>query len=635
MASLSMNNKIKRNQLSKISSSNKDILIRTDDNKKDLIYHNDLHDKNISKKNIISINTSVKKIKQIKKISINDYDTKQSKNTIKNYSLKNKIKLDISNKENHIINQKEKKEKRKITHKKILNNIADMKQKVKINKNAKMIIKKNKLSKSEKNLDNDYKKIKGEQTNDNINNDINIYTNKTVYAKKDEGEDTLLNTLESQDIEYIYRQEPEIFSDHRIQYSSRGSYNTLIPLIRMRKKHINYTFRRQSSTINFNKRNNLSNNGTSNATYLKRYNSNNNGIGNNKNYIDIINNFDIINIINKKEETKRLSASIQNYSSTYRTQNLSKKIKRCSLKKNKTSKNVNISISTKSNHDYKELEINEKNNSNAPLTMRNPKPLNNNISTLNSRLNNNTDKNFLNNKWEKKYFIPIVSASLINGEEKIQIHPNQLRKKNKMNKNIHFLKAFTNNTRKSINFGENNKKKREMLFNNINEKIENEKINYISFQSKRTNSLTLRRDRHITERNNSNNNKKINDDKILNNDLIIQQKKLELISNEINKEKEKANKAINNVNRFCISMDNICIKAHSQINGKNKNHQENNTTNNINNRKYKTFHIKINSLNKSKGSNKNHKCNNSMIIRRGDLLNKLRKMKYNYSLKEQ
>ena len=29
-------------------------------------------------------------------------------------------------------------------------------------------------------------KLKGEQTNDNINNDINIYTNKTVYAKKDE-----------------------------------------------------------------------------------------------------------------------------------------------------------------------------------------------------------------------------------------------------------------------------------------------------------------------------------------------------------------------------------------------------------------------------------------------------------------
>ena len=631
MASLSMNNKIKRNQFSKISSSNKDILIRTNDNKKDLICHNYLHDKNISKNNILSINTSVKKIKQIKKISINDYDTKQSKITIKKYSLKNKIKLDISNKENHIINQKEKKEKRKLTHKKILNNLADMKKKVKINKNTKMIIKNNKLSKSEKNLDNDYKKIKGEQTNDNNNNDMNIYTNKTIYAKKDEGEDTLLNTLDSQDIEYIYRQEPEIFSDHRIQYSSRGSYNTLIPLIRMRKKHINYTFRRQSSTINLNKRNNISNNG-----YLKRYNSNNNGIGNNKNYIDIINNFDIINIINKKEETKRLSASIKNYSSSSRTQNLLKKRKRCSLKKNKTSKYVNISISTKSNHDYKELEKNEKNNENAALTMRNPNPSKNNISALNSKLKNNTDKNFLNNKWEKRYFIPIVSASLINGEEKIQNPSNQLRKKNKMNKNIHFLKTFTNNadTRKSVNFGENNKKKREMLFNNINEKIENEKINYISVHSKRTNSLTLKRDKHITERNNSNNSKKISNDIILNNDLILQEKKLELISNEINKEKEKTNKAINNANKFCISMDNISIKANNQINEKDKKYQENITNNNINNKKYKRFHIKINSLKKNNGSNKNHKYNNSMIIRRGDLLNKLRKIKYNYSLKE-
>ena len=181
---------------------------------------------------------------------------------------------------------------------------------------------------------------------------------------------------------------------------------------------------------------------------------------------------------------------------------------------------------------------------------------------------------------------------------------------------------ITNHNRKSLNFGDNNKKKREMLFNFINEKIEKEKNNYISFQTKRTNSLTLKRDKHITERKNSIN---IKNDNYYNleDDLIQQEKKLELISNELSK--EKINTKINKTNKFCISMDNICNKNSNNNIINEKIEQQNNK---INNTKCKTFHIKINSL------NNNHKNNNSMIIKRGDLLNKLRKIKHNYSLKK-
>ena len=638
MASLSMNNKTKKNELSKINYSNKDILIKKDYNKNATIYNYNLQEKISSKKNLLFPNTSVKKIKQVKKISINDYDNNQSKKIIKNNSLKNKTKLDISNKENHILNIKDKKDTGKIVQKKLLNNIADMKPKIKVSKKTKQIMKKNKFSKSEKYIDNYNKKNKVEHINNNntTNNntkknskDNNI--NRAINIKKDESGEITANTLHSEDIGYIYRHESKILSE---QYSTGGNFRTLIPLIKMKKQHLHYSFKRQSTTNNIKKRKLMYNNGYFNSTYLKRYNSNNNGIENSKSYIDIINNLDIINIINKKEETKRLSASTQNFSCLNRTQDLSKRRKKSILKKNNTSKNVNIS--TQDNRDYKDLEINEKNKKKLPSTLRETNPSNENKSILNTEKKNNYDKTNNNNKWGKRYFIPIVSASLINGEDKIKTKPSLIRrikkKKKEENENVYLLKTFSSNNRKSINFGDNNKKKREMLFNYINEKIENEKNNYISFQSKRTNSFTLKRDKHITERNNSIHNMR-NNDSYLMDDLIQQEKKLELIRNEIGKEKEKLNKTINKNNKFCISMDNICNKAIKKKSDKNNTQQDNNNIIIIHgNKKFKTFHIKINSLKKNKDSNINNKNNNSMIIKRGDLLNKLRKIKHDYSL---
>ena len=623
MATFLICNKIKKNELSQISGSNKDILVKKHENKKGLIYHYDLHDKIILKKNLLLSNTSVKKIKQVKKISINDYENKQSDINIsmnKNYSIKNKTKLDLSNKENHILNQKEKKDLMKNTKKKILNNIEEMKAKIKVNKKTNLILKNinsnvTKLSKSDNIAENDNIKKKGVLiSNETSNNDTIVNT--TTFFKNKESDDLLLNTLKSQDNKYILKN----ISEHKIRKSDNGNNGNIISLIQMRKKYIKYSMKRQNTNINIKNRKLMYKNGYLNITYLKKYNSNNNEINNNKSYIDVINNLDIINIINQKELTKKLSSSIQKDSILNLTQELSKKR---SITKNLKNNKV-MNISTKLNQDEKELDKSNENNKFIPLTQRNINISNDNYLLLNSDKKNNCNKSFLSNKWEKKYFIPIVSASLINGEEKKKRNPKNYKKINKKDNSLNLLKKdfITNHNRKSLNFGDNNKKKREMLFNFINEKIEKEKNNYISFQTKRTNSLTLKRNKHINERKKSINIKN-NNYYNLNDDLIQQEKKLELISNELSK--EKINKKINKTNKFCISMDNICNNNSNNNIINEKIDQQNNK---IDNKKLKTFHIKINSL------NNNHKGNNSMIIKRGDLLNKLRKIKHNYSLKK-
>ena len=615
MATFLICNKIKKNELSQISGSNKDILVKKHENKKGLIYHYDLHDKIILKKNLLLSNTSVKKIKQVKKISINDYENKQSDINIsmnKNYSIKNKTKLDLSNKENHILNQKEKKDLMKNTKKKILNNIEEMKAKIKVNKKTNLILKNinsntTKLSKSDNISENDNIKNKGVLiSNETRNNDTIVNT--TTFFKNMESDDLLLNTLKSQDKKYILKNKTIHLSEHKIRMSDNGNYGNIISLIQMRKKYIKYSMKRQNTNINIKNRKLMYKNGYLNITYLKKYNSNNNEINNNKSYIDVINNLDIINIINQKELTKKLSSSIQKDSILNLTQELSKKR---SITKNLKNNKV-INISTKLNQYEKELDKSNENNKFIPLTQRNINLSNENYSLLNSDKKNNCNKSFLSNKWEKKYFIPIVSASLINGEEKKKRNPKNYKKINKKDNSLNLLKKdfITNHNRKSLNFGDNNKKKREMLFNFINEKIEKEKNNYISFQTKRTNSLTLKRNKHINERKNSINIKN-NNYYNLNDDLIQQEKKLELISNELSK--EKINKKINKTNKFCISMDNICNNNSNNNIINEKIDQQNNK---IDNKKFKTFHIKINSL------NNNHKGNNSMIIKRGDLLNK-------------
>ena len=71
MTSLLSNKEIKKNNLSQINHSNKNILLKKEENnnknKEDIIYHKDLHEKIILRKNALLTNTSVKKIKQIKK----------------------------------------------------------------------------------------------------------------------------------------------------------------------------------------------------------------------------------------------------------------------------------------------------------------------------------------------------------------------------------------------------------------------------------------------------------------------------------------------------------------------------------------------------------------------------------------
>ena len=82
-----------------------------------------------------------------------------------------------------------------------------------------------------------------------------------------------------------------------------------------------------------------------------------------------------------------------------------------------------------------------------------------------------------------------------------------------------------------------------------------------------------------------------------------------------------------------ISVDNICDISFE----KNKMGEIINEQNNKNKiKKYKAFHIKVNSLNLIKTSKDNNNKNNelkgiTMIIKRGDLLNRLRKIKHNYS----
>ena len=95
-------------------------------------------------------------------------------------------------------------------------------------------------------------------------------------------------------------------------------------------------------------------------------------------------------------------------------------------------KNV-INLSGKLRENYIRLNMNKKlNESNDSQSVRNIFYSNKNLSLLNnekSKDNNSShesNNNSINqNKWDKKYFIPVVSASLISGEEI-----------NKSNKNI-------------------------------------------------------------------------------------------------------------------------------------------------------------------------------------------------------
>ena len=269
------------------------------------------------------------------------------------------------------------------------------------------------------------------------------------------------------------------------------------------------------------------------------------------------------------------------------------------------------------------------------MTMRNTNSSINNIELLNTdKINNNNsfiNNNILQNKWEKNYFIPIVSASLINGEEKLKEKNRYLKKLNTEKGSLeNYLRK--NKNKKSTNFGDNNKKKREMLFNFSNKKLKNENYSYIDFQSKRTNSFISKRNKHITERNNSINIMKNNNyDSNIDNDLNLQEKKLELIRNEISQEKIKLR--MNKSNRCEISVDNLSDNSLDKHKMEEIIERQGNKDNN---KKYKAYHVKLNSINllkKSKNKDGRDSCD-TIIIKRGDLLNRLRKIKHNYAIME-
>ena len=76
------------------------------------------------------------------------------------------------------------------------------------------------------------------------------------------------------------------------------------------------------------------------------------------------------------------------------------------------------------------------------------------------------------------------------------------------------------------------------------------------------------------------------------------------------------------------------IKNENNNNNNNENNYKNNNilkSNKIN-KKYKTLHLKLNpAINIIKNENNNFANGNKLVIKRGDLLNKLRKIKQNFN----
>ena len=361
-------------------------------------------------------------------------------------------------------------------------------------------------------------------------------------------------------------------------------------------------------------------NKTNNTTNHKKI-INFNEFDKNKKYINIINNFDIINIINIKEKTKKLSTSISsntNLNNTTITKSKKKVINingskgRNIIKVNNTkSKNIDylnyINLIKKSKNKENDLFIG---GLNTPKSIRKKNYLNNDVSSYTEKYNKSFVHSILNNanqnKWDKKCFVPIVSASLIKGDE---IYENIIKSDKKvLNENINiscnnYNSVIRSNRKyKRNNFFDNNKKKRELLFNFIHKKMKSEAFEYLNVSSKRTRSFIYKRNKHITERYNSFN-------KLRNSNIDYQAKQLDEIHNEI----------INNkMNNICtISVDNI----YNYNFKKNKSEEKN--------KKYKRFKLKVKSMNTIK--KESHANFKNIIVKRGELLNKLRNIKRNYS----
>ena len=685
---------LKKNGLTQIVNSNTNIFI-----KKNLIRksggsntQNETYDKIVKKNNNHLINTSVKKNRQLKKISINDYENKKvilkncnspkimqnsNKSLLikKNTLLKTKKKLGLDNKENQRNNNKDKNKIKKKPLNMMLNNT---KMKIKqnltqIQKNIKtQILNKNNGNKLLKYIDieNSTERENNEQQNKklNINENENklcntkeiIKTNKTLIlspnrvsyienGKPNESneeeihekeEKKLINISHDDDIEYILKYERNNKSEKKMfNAKSNSSTDKINPLFNKRKEGMKYSFRKKNENprLNIVHRKINSEDNFMNDDINKIYNSLNNE--KEKGNIDLINNFDIINIISRKEQYKKLSRSLRNNLNNGKTKEISEENikeqknnnKQYPIRKFKLN-GLNI-IYSDSNEITKEKEIKHDEILTAK-TVRNNNPINKSISLVNSK------KNIGLNKWNKNYPIPTVNATLTKGEGAIKEKKFFLKKKlNKKINNIIEYNQYNTNPKKHVNFGYNNKKKREILFN-----FKNENLKYLNFRTNRTNSFIDKRNMHITERNHSINNTINENDNFMTNrdvDLDIQEKKLKLICREINKYKFR--KKFQNPDLCSFSLDKqINMKLY-----KNKNKEEDEDINikdiKINEnknilkstkipKKYKTFRIKLNPLNIIKMKNDSFiNGNNKLVIKRGDLLNRLRKIKQDYS----
>ena len=681
---------LKKNGLTRLSNSNKNIFIRrVFPNKNEIIKtQSGFPDKIPIKNNGLSSNTSVKKLNSIQRISIIDYENKNlnSKNNNKelikkNTSMKINKKFDASNKENQIINQKDKIE-HKRTQKKIIRkmgnetkllikqNLSIMKNKIKkqvLNKYNRISIMLNAPEKGKNLFKENIKTI----SQINNNNDLNkkslkkeslISQSKTMCIENgktmDEEEDGELEenkviniSNDDEDIEYTLKYDKNNKSDKKNKIKSRINNGKFEPNFNSKKEKIICELKKQVNNPDINIMLRKKNNGVNLATNnnFKLNNSINNEIRKEncqQNYINIINNFDIINIINRKEQNKKLNKSNQSNSKLYKTEDISEEntIKlNPALEKKFKINGLNIVYNDSNKNSQK--TISEKNQNkeafNVPKTVRN---INHKIKRiyLSKQYNINqtisigeidTSNNNIRKKWDNKNFIPLVNASLVKKDEirknRITFFKKILIDNNNQNKTI-VENNSSKNTLKHINFGDNNKKKREMLFSLSDKKIKNENINILSFHFKRN--------QHITERNRSLKNiinNISNDNNISNNynsnidsDLNIQEKKLNLISSEINKFKTKQKFSI--PNKYSFSLDKIIDK-----NINNNNTEETKDFDFMQRyqkkKKYKTFHIKFDSLNLVKYKNDSFINGHGIVMKRGDLLNNLRKIKYNYT----
>ena len=584
-------------------------------NNEDLYSHNFNIDKYTSKKLNLYQNTSNKKLNHNNKISIVDFENNSS--ILQSGSPQNsKILLSKSN-----ISSKNKKclIAEALKDKNSMCKLVEKKSKV-----LKNVIKEAKLKSKNRNM-NLKRKVKNITLNDsnihlldidiNKKNDdlLNKKINKYKIAKiKNNKNKNISSKTENEILKISFYKDKE--SPYKEDTFKKTPYNDKIfnENITNSGKVIKFVKKQKINKSLINKANN-----TTNHKKIINFNE----IDKNKKYINIINNFDIINIINIKEKTKKLSTSISrntNLNNTTITKSKKKVINingskgRNIIKVNNTkSKNIDylnyMNLIKKSKNKENDLFIG---GLNTPKSIRKKNYINNDISSYNEKYNKSFVHSMLNNanqnKWDKKCFVPIVSASLIKGDE---IYENIIKSDKKViNENINiscnnYNSVIRSNRKyKRNNFFDNNKKKRELLFNFIHKKMKSEAFEYLNVSSKRTRSFIYKRNKHITERYNSFN-------KLRNSNIDYQAKQLDEIHNEI----------INNkMNNICtISVDNI----YNYNFKKNKSEEKN--------KKYKRFKLKVKSMNTIK--KESHANFKNIIVKRGELLNKLRNIKRNYS----